>query len=85
MEFGVAMCGSCEGDHSPRWTSTRMILLVFLATLVTLSRVAQLMSIPYELQLSPELGILFKETGLDRLLDNPPPTPSQIAQRLLLS
>ena len=55
------------------------------ATLVTLSRVAQLMSIPCEIQLSPELGILFKETGLDRLMDTPPPTPSQIARRFLLS
>ena len=31
------MCGSCESDHSRRWSSTRVILLVFLATLVALS------------------------------------------------
>lgn len=32
------MCGSCEGDHPARWWSgTRVILLVFVTTLVALS------------------------------------------------
>ncbi len=31
------MCGSCESDHSRRYTSTRVILLVFLTTLIALS------------------------------------------------
>ena len=31
------MCGACESDHTRRWTSTRLILLAFLATLLALS------------------------------------------------
>lgn len=31
------MCGACETDHRARWSSTRVILLVFVATLVALS------------------------------------------------
>jgi anti-anti-sigma factor len=55
------------------------------ATLVTFSRVAQLMGIPWEIQSSPELNVLFQETGLDRLMSAPPATAHEIAQRLLLS
>lgn len=31
------MCGTCESDHSGRWTSTRVIVLVFLVALLALS------------------------------------------------
>ena len=33
------MCGTCESGHARRWTSTRVILVVFLATLLVLSSV----------------------------------------------
>ncbi len=80
---------SALGEH-PRQLilDIRPLLLVEatgIATLVTLSRVAKLMKIPCEIQPSPELDAVFRETGLDRLMSAPPPTPTQIAQRLLLS
>ena len=40
------MCGSCEGDHPARWWSgARLILLVFVATLVALSVVGVVMQV----------------------------------------
>ena len=56
-----------------------------IATLVTLSRVAQLVGIPYEIRSSRELESLFIETGLDRLMKAAPPTSAEIAKKLLLS
>jgi anti-anti-sigma factor len=56
-----------------------------IATLVTLSRVAQLVGIPYEIRSSRELESLFVETGLDRLMKAAPPTSVEIAKKLLLS
>lgn len=31
------MCGTCEGDHTRRWTSTRLVTLAFVASLLVLS------------------------------------------------
>lgn len=56
-----------------------------IATLVTLSRVAQLVGVKCEINASPELEALFQETGLDRLMAAAPPTATEIARKLLMS
>jgi anti-anti-sigma factor len=56
-----------------------------IATLVTLSRVSQLVGVTCEIRASRELEVLFHETGLDRLMKAAPPTATEIAQKLLLS
>ena len=37
------MCGACEGPHARRWTSTRLIIVAFVAVLVVLSVVGVVM------------------------------------------
>ena len=46
VEREVAVCGSCETGHSARrWSSTRVTLLVFVATLLALSAAGVVMKV----------------------------------------
>ena len=54
------------------------------STLVTFARVAQMVGVAWNIEPSPDLKVTLEETGLTRLMNAPPPTGIELAQRLLI-
>lgn len=65
-------------------TTLQIVETAGIATLVTLSRVAKMMKVPFELKSSADLAATFTETGLDRLMHTTPASSSDVARKILV-
>lgn len=65
-------------------TPLQVVEAAGIASLVTLSRVAQMVGVHFELKPSAHLALVFTETGLDRLMKTTPASSSDVARKILL-